>query len=234
MKFHYIFIITYGRSGSTLLTHVLNSSDQCKITGENFNLVFHAYRMIRASKLFEGTRSFGVGTPFVFAEKMVSNEFEEMIVDNIRSKVLFENDENCIYGFKEVRFGPDIMDDSEFVDYLDFLRKKFEKSCFIFNVRSHDKVAKSYWWKHYSGVNGFLSKVEDRMLSYYSANREVSYWWKYEYFESKDVELPKLFDFVGIELHWEAVNRALSIRYAQPAKLDLPFGITSVKSVPHY
>lgn len=41
MKFNHILIITYGRSGSTLLMSLLNTVDGVLIAGENYNLCLH-------------------------------------------------------------------------------------------------------------------------------------------------------------------------------------------------
>ena len=43
LNFDSILIITYGRSGSTLLQGILNSIDGCLIRGENYNAIFYLF-----------------------------------------------------------------------------------------------------------------------------------------------------------------------------------------------
>ena len=44
MKYQSALIISYGRSGSTLLSGLLNSIDGCVINGENNNFIYHLFR----------------------------------------------------------------------------------------------------------------------------------------------------------------------------------------------
>ena len=44
MNFQSIQIVTFGRTGSTLLMSVLNSIDNTVVRGENFNICYHFFQ----------------------------------------------------------------------------------------------------------------------------------------------------------------------------------------------
>ena len=46
----FIFVITYGRSGSTILMKVLNTIERAEIKGENSNTLFPLYRSWKCAK----------------------------------------------------------------------------------------------------------------------------------------------------------------------------------------
>ena len=48
MNFQSVLIVTYGRSGSTLLQGLLNSIDGCVVRGENHNMVYRLYQAYAA------------------------------------------------------------------------------------------------------------------------------------------------------------------------------------------
>ena len=50
MKFDSVLIVTYGRSGSTLLQGILNSIEGCLIRGENDNFCFALYQAHQSIK----------------------------------------------------------------------------------------------------------------------------------------------------------------------------------------
>lgn len=59
MRFNHILIITYGRSGSTLLMSLLNTVDGVLIAGENYNVCLHLFRAYKAL-LNSNTSRFGI------------------------------------------------------------------------------------------------------------------------------------------------------------------------------
>jgi hypothetical protein len=172
-----VFIVTYGRSGSTLLQGILNSIDGCVVRGENYNFcygLFAAYKAIVCTKygFGQGADTLMPSSPWYGASLLDEQRF----LDDARHLVLRQMlaDEpmpNCI-GFKEIRYlevinedgcaaqktsrkfkeicrvaGDGGHDDTELQDYLDFLGTLFPKPAFIFLTREHSQVRQSAWWR---------------------------------------------------------------------------------------
>src|SRR5687768_4449832 len=50
LNFRHAFVITYGRSGSTLLTGILNSIPKTCIRGENGGALVHIFRAVQSAR----------------------------------------------------------------------------------------------------------------------------------------------------------------------------------------
>src|SRR6266542_2209527 len=80
MRFSSVLIITYGRSGSTLLQGLLNSIEGCLVRGENYNFcygLYRSYRSLRATHHRYGgrNRSSSPAHPWFGAELLSETRF---------------------------------------------------------------------------------------------------------------------------------------------------------------
>ena len=69
----YTFVVTYGRSGSTLLMGVLNSIPGYCLRGENYGTFIHTYRAfgaLRASKTKFGATALESTSPLYGADQI--------------------------------------------------------------------------------------------------------------------------------------------------------------------
>jgi hypothetical protein len=213
LKFQHILIITYGRSGSTLLQGILNGIEGVVLRGENENVFFDFYQTYqkllnlkeRRSKSVEPTRPwYGI---CLFDENQLLRQFQEL------AKVIlladqYESVTNLTYGFKEIRYNEV---GEEFDDYLDFLSKLFPKSAFIFNTRNHRDVASSGWWKDADrdSVIDELITMETQFAAY-ASTRDHCFSIRYEDVVLRGEQLRNLFDFLGAAYHPEVIETILN------------------------
>jgi hypothetical protein len=217
MRYDSILIVTYGRSGSTLLQGVLNSIEGCLVRGENFNCfhpLYQSYERLLKAKAKAGTVP---ADPWYGAHLLDEQIFIEQIEALARKLLLADADENRVraYGFKEIRY-PRVGDELE--AYLDFLEKVFPNPAFVFNTRNLDQVVKSDWWAdgNYWKAKRKLAAFEHRCLAYMQAKPN---WFhiRYEDIIGKTPNLEHLFEFLGAEYDPAAIEQVLAVPHSYPA-----------------
>ena len=138
------FIVTSGRTGSTLLLGMLNAHPGVHLRGENYGFVYYQYKAAEALRLALGHLGGEAGvSPFIGADEVDVPAFERRIGEVCRGFV----DAGCrpdtrLRGFKEIRYDMPDLD-----DYLRFLDRTFPASFFVFLVRDAAEVAPSGFWK---------------------------------------------------------------------------------------
>ncbi len=120
----YVFVVTYGRSGSTLLQSLLNSCKGVQIRGENGNVLYHLYRAAMAAR---STRQIGKTPqtvvpdgPWYGAGEVRPVLFESELIGNFVRTVLAPDDGIQVTGFKEIRYNRNFVPHDQFVGYHGF------------------------------------------------------------------------------------------------------------------
>lgn len=146
--FKHAFIVTYGRTGSTLLQGVLNACPGVTIHGENSGFFYYLYKAYESALLARehvaGLEASAPSHAFYGADGVDIPRLKAAIAGLMRDH-LHRNDDPAgsgLRGFKEVRYD---MPDLE--AYLDFLGEVFERSCFIFLTRDARETGASGFWK---------------------------------------------------------------------------------------
>ena len=147
-RFPFVFIVTFGRSGSTLLQGLLNAIDGYCIRGENHGALFFVHKAIaeigHAATVWKDTNTPAHAMYGAYLYR--AEEFEKACLNAFFENVLnVPADARCC-GFKEIRHTMGEMSDEEFHAYMDFLERSFPGAAFIFNVRSIENTARSSWW----------------------------------------------------------------------------------------
>jgi len=224
MNFDSLLIVTYGRSGSTLLQGVLNSIPGVLVRGENHNLCHGLYRSYRA--LSESKRQFGGD----FSRKVEHPWYGSALLDADRfladARTLVMNQllqgpeaqgARCV-GFKEIRYTAGNLDGDADEDYttrlhgyLDFLAQLFPKLGIVILTRPHDQVANSFWWKRYAPehVDKLLTDFETNALAWKSEQAR-SYRIDYTDVTGQTSRLAGLFDFIGARYSPDEVAQVLA------------------------
>ncbi|NVK40229.1 MAG: sulfotransferase [Oceanospirillaceae bacterium] len=196
----YVFVVTYGRSGSTLLQTVLQSIDGYFIRGENNNAIlplFRTYKRIRSALEEHGYKEIGEHGPWFGADKFNPDRYARKLLDVFVEEVIQPPEDARVIGFKEIRFnetGP-----KEFFDLLNFMADHFKPAKFIFNMRRWEGVSKSGWWKDYEPdkVRREVEKNDRQFMAYAEEYPERSILLRYEDYSGKPENLRDLFDFLG-------------------------------------
>lgn len=194
-----IFIVTYGRSGSTLLQSILQSIPGSHIVGENFNVLeglFRTSQRVRKARRKWGGKEHPDNHPWYNADKIRPVSFEKSVVDIFVEDVLRPPKDVRWYGFKEIRF-PALGDD--FAAYLNFHKRNFPNAFFVFNSRKGEDVANSAWWKKKprKEVLEMVHDMDKRFADFAAANPECSHHVFFENTIKDAASLQPLFDKIG-------------------------------------
>jgi len=216
LNFDSVIIVTYGRSGSTLLQGLLNDIDGVLIRGENNNFIeglFIAYqRLSNAKKNFGTPQALQTTFPWFGAKQIDVDQFLDSCQSLVK-KVLIPGsnlpESNICYGFKEIRFH--LLED-EFESYLDFLALIFPKVCFIFNTRNLDNVLQSSFWKTKDPLEtrSALSALQNKMKAYGKKHPGRTFHLRYEDMVRRSVQLQKMFQFLGAPYFPHEIERVLN------------------------
>ncbi|NPD47863.1 lipopolysaccharide assembly protein LapB [Lentimicrobium sp. S6] len=213
LKYQHILIITYGRSGSTLLQGILNTIDGVIIRGENENIFFDLYQTYKKLLQLKNSHKTAVlpnqpwfGISFI-NENLLLSQYQELAKTILLAESASSSQELCL-GFKEIRY--DKVGD-EFETYLDFLTQLFPKTAFIFNTRNLKDVSNSAWWrdKKPEQVIEELSHLETQFKAY---SDKHNYCFQIDYSDviSKGEKLKGLFDFLGAPYKPNTIDTVLS------------------------
>lgn len=212
----YVFVVTYGRSGSTLLQNLLNGIDGYCIRGENENVLMHfvrGWQAVKNSKPMQGHRNSGrISTPeepWFGAEGVDPARLGQAIAAMFTREVLRLPPDTRVGGFKEIRFTgyPDFLP-----VYLNFLHRFFPRTRIVFNLRSHAAVAKSGWWASMdpAQVAEQLSRAEAAFQAYQDANPDRCLTLRYDDYIADHSRFEPLFRFLGETYDPALVDRVMN------------------------
>jgi len=148
----YLFVVTYGRSGSTILLNLLNKIDGFCIRGENHGIVTALAKSsseLATARSDYGNESADPTSPWYGIGAVHAEHYGRALAREFCRHVLLPSPDTRVIGFKEVRYSPRDISEDEYDATVQFLAENFENSRFIFNTRDCEEVANSGWWRHY-------------------------------------------------------------------------------------
>jgi hypothetical protein len=146
-NYKYVFIVTYGRTGSTLLQKILCNIPGCYIAGENMNALHGIYQSVRDSFILKkdyGYFHVPMDHPWHGAHAVNPQAFANQMIKAFVNNVINPPRGAKVIGFKEIRY-LQVLDSLD--GYLRFMANVFPDSIFIINTRAATSVGKSGWWK---------------------------------------------------------------------------------------
>jgi hypothetical protein len=213
-RFDRVFVVTYGRSGSTLLQGLLNAIPGYRIYGENAGFMFKlqdSYEaLLSAHGHLSNPRNDNESQPWFgssrFHEEFVTQEFRKFV-----NSMLFQpqlDPANWVYGFKEIRFNE--MKHENIDKYIQFMKTLFPGTAIIFNTRNIGDVLKSGWWRRndWAGLPEQLADFHVFCENYSKDNPHYAIHISYDALILRDrKEVRRLFDFLGETLGDGEIDR---------------------------
>lgn len=224
----YVFVVTYGRSGSTLTQSLLNAIPGYSIRGENGNLTYflsRAIHMVTEHDMYkwrredikkdpDERRSYLrkiLGQPYdpwAGSENVDPEDFSMSLMNVFVEQVLQPERDCRVSGFKEIR----LHEDPEFFEsHLNYLRDIFPNARFLFQTRDHKAVSKSSWWaKQPSDLVFQQLAIAEKLFSDYSQeNSDICFTINYENFSRGHSYAKEIFDFLGEDFEPTHVDSVL-------------------------
>ncbi|MGH3679354.1 MAG: sulfotransferase family protein [Natronosporangium sp.] len=215
-KYRYVFIVTYGRSGSTLLMSLLNTIPGYRINGENNNALYRLYQanaaIDRASREHSGSEHRSARGAWYGMPRVEPRKFRHELVDSFVTYVLCPEPGDRVLGFKEIRYTKSDMPDLS--GFLDFLRDAFPDSKIIFNHRDVADTARSSWWARSERSLDKLKVADARLSAVPSDGRHFHFY--YDEIEDSLENIRGLFEFLGEAVDEPGVRRVLNTRHSPP------------------
>lgn len=173
----FIAIVTYGRSGSTLLQRIVQTIPGSCIRGENngaFNPLYRAHQRARRARFEFGSAPTKSRNPWFGAECIELDSYSRSLADTFIKHILNPPIDVRWVGFKEIRFSE--LGDN-FDDALDFLHAYFPNVHIIFNTRNAEEVSQSAWHKNSpkEQVLSMVHQMDERFHNYARKHPETTF-----------------------------------------------------------
>lgn len=143
----HVFIVTYGRTGSTVLMNVLNAIEGVVIVGENRNHIYDLWRVFTGLHDWQELGANETPTHPFFGSKAVPFQARRDAILTLIERY-FDSWPRAastdIRGFKEVRY---VLPD--FQEYMDFLDQTFGNALFICLTRAAEQCVGSGFYKNF-------------------------------------------------------------------------------------
>ena len=211
--YDYVFVMAYGRSGSTLLQAILNSTPGVLMRGENRGLAYYLHQFHKSAvkdAAWAGDVARRKVNPFFgirdYPAYLAVTRIRELLLDT----VLRPEPGTKVLGFKEIRWYQE-----DLPEYLDFMRKVFPGARFILNTRQLSDVARSSWWADHDDAFEQLEVIEERMLSAAEALGPSVFHLRYDEYVDDPPKLRGLFEWLGLEFDEARVRKVMERQYAE-------------------
>ncbi len=214
----HVFIVTYGRSGSTLLQNLLNALPGYCVRGENENALvslFQAWQKIDVQPHFANARATQRQTspaePWFGAEATDPDRFGQSLAAAFSTHVLAPPPGTRVSGFKEIRWH---QAPKNFPALLAYIVRFFPDSRFIFNTRDPAAVARSGWWQKQApeDVYSRLAKAEQLFAEAQATWPAISVALHYDTFVADHTALRPLFDLLDEPFDPDLIARVMDQR----------------------
>lgn len=211
----FVVIVTYGRSGSTVIQSLLDSIDGWCIRGENDNALgplAMAWRNVSHSSNLSRLRDAGTSSaddPWAGAELIDASAFGAGLAESFLCNVLRPRNHTRVAGFKEIRWP---LAHEGFATVLDFIFEFFPNSRFVFNTRDHEQVSRSAWWARMKPEDVFerLGQYESAISDYMGKHPDRGIRIHYDDYTKDPDTLRPMFDFLGEPHDGGLVDRVMS------------------------
>ena len=209
----YLFVVTYGRSGSTLLAGILSATPGVMIRGENGGvlqdlfryhqtLTHHRDRLARPDPLPAHHPWWGIDE---YRDASAYRDFRALMLDT----VLHPAPDTRLVGFKEITWLPDHLD-----ELLSFTREVFPGARFVLNTRDLAAVSQSKWWARRPDAMAELTAMEQRYVEALGALGDAAYRVHYDDYVADPTVLRGLFTWLGLEFDESRVREVMAVPHS--------------------
>jgi hypothetical protein len=212
-RLSYVFVLTYGRTGSTLLQGLLTRIPGYLVRGENGGIVYQLYRyhtvamhhrdrLGRKEPLPPTHPWWGIDG---YPEDLALREFRHLVLDT----VLRPGPDVHTVGFKEIDWSVD-----DLHDYLDFMRRVFPGARFVVNTRNVADVAASKWWANRPDALDQIKKLDEQVRTAGAHLGDAAYYVHYDDYVADHTTLRGLYRWLGAPWNDREVRAVLAQRHS--------------------
>lgn len=211
----YLFIVSYGRSGSTLLQGVLNAIPGYLIRGENRAAPFRLYQfheaITAASNRFSRAEQLTSRDSWYGIDQYKAGEALYRMRELMLRCLLQPQADTRVTGFKEIRWFQD-----DWQGYIAFLREVFPGARFVINTRDHSGVVKSHWWTKMDR-DAALAQLDEHEQQFDQMAQLLgpqAYRVHYDEYVADRDTLAGLFGWLGEPFDRETIDSVMDVRHS--------------------
>ena len=218
-NYDHIILCGAGRSGTTLVSGLLNAIDGYLVRGENYNFPLYLYKAYRALIETERNAESFNNTPTSpwYRGRYGSADFLEHCRLVIRSMLLGGKPGpffKCI-GFKEIRWLARDLHGETLAEFFEFLHLVMPKLGLIVVTRDLESLLRSGWWpaalEMEPGVGHEIAELYQDLDRLPNQGRFTI---AYEQIVARDPHLERLFEFLGEDYNADLVERVLAKKHS--------------------
>ncbi|HYN07280.1 MAG TPA: sulfotransferase, partial [Vicinamibacterales bacterium] len=209
----YLFLVTYGRSGSTLLQGILSSTPGVMIRGENGGVLQqlflfhdtargHRERLNRTEPLPPSHPWWGIDG---YPEPTALRDIRMLLLET----VLRPDPDTRVVGFKEIDWMTDRLPEQ-----LEFVRAVFPGARFVLNTRDLEYVATSKWWARNPNALAELQAMEKQYVDALEAFGDDVCRVHYDDYVADPTALRGLFTWLGEDFDEDRVRAVMAVPHS--------------------
>mgnify|MGYP003337246644 CR=1 FL=1 len=224
-KMRSLYVVTYGRSGSTLLTGYLSKLPGCDLKGENYlfplPLADADERLLAATKLNYGNRH-SSASPWYGSHEFSIWRWRRDVRRAILNQLYPTRPIPKTVGFKEIRWWYR-MTEKDYQAKLDWLRSIRPPGAIVFLTRDLDKTMAGAWWAEMSDddraeARKNLERFEGWVRDYAATHPDHSVHVTYEDFTTSSEPAQRICRMLGLRFDEGKYRETLGERYSYPSK----------------
>jgi Sulfotransferase family len=209
----YVFVVTYGRSGSTLLQGILSSTPGVMVRGENGGVLQYLFRFHRTATRHRDRLARTLPLPPEhpwwgvdgYRDQTAFRGFRTLMLET----VLRPTPDTRMVGFKEIDWPTD-----DLTELLEFTRSVFPDARFVLNTRDLEQVARSKWWARQPDPVGELRTIEKTFVEALAPFGDAAYRVHYDDYVADPTVLRGLFEWLGLEFDESRVRAVMDVRHS--------------------
>jgi hypothetical protein len=209
----YLFVVTYGRSGSTLLQGILSATPGVMIRGENGGVLqqlfhfhdtarHHRERLARTDPLPPSHPWWGIDG---YPDATALRDMRILMLET----VLRPEPDTRVVGFKEITWLPERLP-----EFLEFVGDVFPGARFVLNTRDLASVAESKWWARHPDALTELQAMEKQYVEALDVLGDRAYRVHYDDYVADPTVLRGLFAWLGEEFDEQRVRAVMEVRHS--------------------
>lgn len=208
-------MVTYGRSGSTLLQGILNSIPGYLVRGENGGVLYQLYRFhTTVTAKNEAMDKAGESSADPAHPWFGLHDYPVDVALAAQRRLAVETllrpgPDTRVTGFKEVRW-----DQPDVVAYVAYLRTLFPDARFLVNTRNLADVARSKWWANRSDASEVLEQAEQKLLDLLERLGDAGFRVHYDDYVADPAALGPMFDWLGEPFDVAHVREVMAVRHS--------------------
>lgn len=224
-KFRSLYVVTYGRSGSTLVNGYLSNLPGMDLKGENYlfplPLAEAEARLADAVALRYGGRE-KQASPWYGSHQFSLVQWKRDIRRALMNQLYPFSPIPKTMGFKEIRWWYRL-NEADFTEKLQWLISVRKPGAIVFLTRNLDNTMAGAWWAKQSDEEraksrAGLEKFEELALAYAAAHPDHSVHISYEDFCASSEPAQRICSLLGVKFKEAVYKQTLGARYSYPSQ----------------